>query len=364
MSLSRQPADSRATRFADRAGPGVQLRQITIEGHPVAIHERVVTDKPFCRLLHFEREGMGVAPRLVAVAPLSGQHSEMLHDMLAALLPDHDLFLMDWSDARDVPAAAGRFAFADNIAYVIEFLQTLGSDIHLLGLCQSAIPALAAAGILAQAGDAAGPCSLVLISGTIDPRINPTRIGRLAAQRSLDWFERHAIRTVPEPHPGQGRRVYPAFAQRMALFAYLLRHLSTGGELLEKVLADDGQDAARFPFLASYFRVMDLTAEFFLDTIRCVFQEFALPRGCLRWRGAPIDLAAITRTALMTIEGEFDDVSGVGQTRIAHDLCPNIPGHRREHHVQRRVGHFGTFYGRAWRTEILPRVRRFIRGAA
>lgn len=262
-----------------------------------------------------------------------------------------------------MPLAAGRFGLEDNIASIIETLRAFGGDTHLLGLCQSAAPALAATAILAGAHDAAEPRSLILISGLIDPRINPTRIGRLAALRSPDWFERHAIVTVPGPYPGEGRRVYPGSVQRTALLAYMLRHLSTGGELLYKVLDDDGVDPARFPFLDLFFRVVDLCAEFFLDTVRLVFHEFALPRGTLVWHGDRVDLSAIGRTALMTVEGEFDDVSGLGQTRIAHDLCTRIAADRRSHYLQRNVGHFGTFHGRAWRSEILPRIRRFIRAA-
>lgn len=286
-----------------------------------------------------------------------------MRDLLAALLPEHDLFLIDWLDARAVPAAAGSFGLEENIASIVEVLRSFAGDTHLLGLCQSAAPTLAAAAVLASAEDGAEPRSLTLISGLIDPRINPTRIARLAASRSPDWFERHAIVTVPAPYLGEGRRVYPGSAQQTALLAYFMRHLSTGGELLGKVLADDGADPARFPFVDLFFRVVDLSAEFFLDTVRLVFHEFALPRGSLMWRGERIDLSAIRRAALMTIEGEFDDVSAVGQTRVAHDLCVNIAADKRSHYLQRDVGHFGTFYGRAWRSEIMPRIRRFIRGA-
>jgi poly(3-hydroxybutyrate) depolymerase len=334
-----------------------------IDGRRVAVSERVAARRPFCRLVHFSRDGARADPRLLAVAPLSGQGSIIMRDLLAGLLPEHDLYLIDWLDARDVPIAAGRFGLEDCVADVVEILRGFGGEIHLLGLCQSAVSALAAAAILAAAGDRAEPRSLILISGGIDPRINPTRIDRLAASRSREWFERHAIQTVAAPDRGEGRRVYPGSAQRRALLAYFLRHLSTGGELLQKVLDDDGTDPRRFPFVELFFRVIDLSAEFFLDTVRLVFQEFALPRGELLWRGSPVELAAIRRAALMTVEGEFDDVSGLGQTRIAHDLCPGIAAGRRSHYLQPGVGHFGTFYGRAWRAEILPRISRFIRAA-
>jgi poly(3-hydroxybutyrate) depolymerase len=342
------------------AGTEFGLERATVGGRIVAVRERVAARQPFCRLVHFRRDSRRIDPRLIVVAPLSGQSATMLRDLLAALLPEHDLFLLDWLDAREVPVAAGRFGLEDNIASIIESLRAFGGDTHLLGLCQSAAPALAAAAILAGANDPAEPRSLILISGLIDPRISPTRIGRLAASRPPDWLERYAIVTVPPPYPGEGRRVYPGSAQRTALLAYLLRHLSTGGELLRKVLDDDNADPARFPFVDLFFRVVDLSAEFFLDGVRLVFQEFALPRGALTWRVEP---SAIGRTALMTVEGEFDDVSGLGQTRIAHDLCANIAANRRSRYLQRGVGHFGTFHGRAWRSEILPRIRCFIRDA-
>jgi poly(3-hydroxybutyrate) depolymerase len=360
---TRDPHRRTALSYDPHAEATFGLDRTTIGGRLVAVREHVAAHRPFCRLVHFSRDTDRIDPRLLVVAPLSGQSSTIMRDLLAALLPEHDLHLLDWPDARDVPVAAGRFGLEDNIACVIESFRALGGDTHLLSLCQSAAPALAAAAILAGTGDAVEPRSLILISGLIDPRINPTRIGRLAASRSPDWFERHAIVSVPAPYPGKGRRVYPGSAQRTALLAYFLRHLSTGGELLQKVLADDGADAARFPFVDLFFRVIDLSADFFLDTVRLVFQEFALPRGRLTWRGERVDLSAIRRAALMTVEGEFDDVSGVGQTRIAHELCANTAADRRSHHLQRNVGHFGTFHGRAWRTEIVPRIRRFIRDA-
>ncbi len=349
--------------YAPETESGFDFSAVEIDGRAVPVQEQVVARQPFYRLIHFEREIDRTDPRLVAVAPLSGHHAALMRDLLAALLPDHDLFLMDWANARDVPVSAGRFALEDNISSVIDVLRSFGGDVHLLGLCQSAIPVLAAAGVLASRDEPAQPRSLVLISGAIDPRINPTRVGQLAAQRSLDWFERHIILTVPDPYPGKGRRVYPASAQREALFAYFLRHMAMGGELSAKVLLDDGLNAQRFPFIDLFFSVMDLTAEFFLDTVRFVFQEFALPRGRLTWRGSRVDLGAISRSALMTVEGEFDDVSGRGQTHVAHDLCPNIPRHKRERYLQRAVGHFGTFYGRPWRNEIMPRIRQFVRDA-
>jgi poly(3-hydroxybutyrate) depolymerase len=342
----------------------LDLDATDIDEQRIDVRQTIVARKPFCRLLHFERAVRRSDPCLMAVAPLSGHRAVLMRDTLAGLLPDHDLFLMEWANARDVPVAEGRFALEDNIAYVMDFVRRFGGDVHLLGLCQSCVPILAATALLAGSGDLAQPRSLTLISGAIDPRVNPTRIGRLAAHRSLDWFERHAIVGISPPHAGEGRRVYPASIQRTALLSYFARHLATGGELFWKVFQDDGVDSAGHPFIELFFSVMDLTAEFFLDTMQSVFHEYSLPRGVLRWRGAPVDLRSIGRTALMTVEGELDDVSGVGQTRVAHDLCPSIPSDLREHHLQSGVGHFGTFHGRAWRSDILPHIRRFIRKSA
>jgi poly(3-hydroxybutyrate) depolymerase len=260
-----------------------------------------------------------------------------------------------------VPGECGDFAVADNIGYVCDFIRYLSGPIHLLGVCQSGMPVLAATALLAQHNDLAQPRSVTLINGMLDTRIDPTRIDRLTRLRSLAWFRSNVVSPVPLGYPGHGRLVYPAAVQHAGLIAYLARHLAGGGELFGKVVHDDGASAAEQPFVELYLSVMDLSAVFFLDTIRLVFHECALPQSRLFWCDERVDLAAITRTALLTVEGEHDDVSGRGQTYVAHELCRNIIPTRRMHHLQRGVGHFGTFYGRVWRTEIMPRVRAFIR---
>jgi poly(3-hydroxybutyrate) depolymerase len=341
--------------------PGLALDRVAIRGRPVAVTQRLVVERPFCRLLHLERNPRAEDPRVLVVAPLSGHFAALLRDLLAALLAEHDVYVTDWTDARDVPLDRGEFGVEENIAYLIDFLRRLGGGTHLIGLCQSAMPTLAATALLARHGAAALPRSLTLINGMLDTRIDPTRIDRLARRHSRDWFERNTISEVPQGYPGQGRRVYPASLQHAALIAYLARHLASGGELLGKVLHDDGADRDGPSFLELYLSVMDLPGRFFLDMIELVFREHALPKGRLLWRGETVEPAAIRDTALMTIEGEHDDVSAPGQTRIAHALCSNIPVHRRMHHLQARVGHFGTFHGRAWRHEVMPRLRAFIR---
>jgi poly(3-hydroxybutyrate) depolymerase len=342
--------------------PEIGLATTMVADRRVVVREETLAARPFCRLLHFERDAVRHDPAVLVVAPLSGHFSVLLRDLLSAFLPEHDVYLIDWTDAREVPVADGLFGIAEYVAYVIDFVRALERDIHLVALCQSAMPTLAATALLASSGESAPPRSLTLISGMLDARINPTRIDRVAVSRMPGWFARNAIDAVPPPSQGQGRLVYAARMQRAGLLAYLARHIATGGELFDKVLDDDGEDAAHHPFLDQFLSVMDLPAEFFLDTIRLVFRAFALPRGELTWRGVRVEPLAIRHTGLMTIEGELDDVSSPGQTRVAHKLCRNISQENRAHFVQRAVGHFGTFHGRAWRREIMPRIQAFIRG--
>ncbi len=341
--------------------PELGLDAVETGGGRVAVTEQVEARSPFFRLVHFAKDVPEPGPPVLVVAPLSGHFAALLCDMLAALLPEHDLYLIDWADARDVPPAAGPFGLEDNIACIIDCIGRLAGELHLVALCQSAMPAMAATALLSARSDAAVPTSLVLMNGMIDTRLKPTRIDRLTARRSPDWFKRYALSTVPQPYAGAGRRVYPATMQHAALVAYLMRHVGTGGELLRKLLEDDGLDAAAHPFLELFLSVMDLPAEYFLDSVQAVFQDYALPRGRLAWRGTVVDPAAIRTTALMTVEGEYDDVSGPGQTRVAHTLCRSIPRGRRAHYLQPGVGHFGTFHGVLWRREVLPRISGFIR---
>jgi poly(3-hydroxybutyrate) depolymerase len=341
--------------------PELAFDRIAVRGRPVAVAQRLIVARPFCRLVHLERDLGAGNPRVLVVAPLSGHFTALLRDLLAALLAEHDVYVTDWADARDVPLDQGEFGVEENIAYLIDFVRCLGGRTHLIGLCQSAMPALAATALLSRHGAVAPPRSLTLINGMLDTRIDPTRIDRLARRHAREWFERNAISEVPQGYPGQGRRVYPAFLQHAALIAYLARHLASGGELLGKVLHDDGADPDAPSFLELFLSVMDLPARFFLDIIELVFRAQALPKGRLLWRGEEVAPAAIRETALMTVEGEHDDVSAPGQTRIAHALCSGIPAHRRMHYRQAGVGHFGTFHGRAWRHEVMPRLRAFIR---
>ena len=323
----------------------------------------VVLDKPFCRLLHLVPAAAG-GPPLLIVSPLSAHRLGLLHDLIAALIPHHDVYVIEWRNARDVPVAEGPFGLDENIAYIVEILQALGPETHVLALSQSPVPAIAAAALMAEADDPAQPLSLTLISGFIDPRVNPRRFDLLVSGTPMSVFSRTVTDRVPAGFGGEGRYIYPDRVQRGALLAYLARHIAQRGELYAKLLFDDGVDPLGHPFFVSYLDLIDLPGEIYVDTMERVLQHCELPRGRMIWRGRPVRPAAITRTALMTIEGECDDVSAVGQTYAAHALCPNVPTIRRAYHRQTGVGHFGTFHGSAWRRTIAPRITGFVRAFA
>lgn len=372
MPLSRTPLGrmmaatgeltERATRRFPK--PPFGLTTTTCDGQLVAVREVCVTRTPFCDLIHFKRTTDRADPRVLIIAPLSGHHASLLRDTVAALLPDHDLYITDWIDARLVPVSAGGFDLDDYIDVVGKFMALLGGDLHVIAVCQPAVPALAAVALLSEDADAAVPQSLTLMGGPVDTRISPTSPGQFALSRSLAWFESNLVHGVPFGEPGHRRRVYPGFLQLSAFVSMNAeRHAKAQVELFRDVLRgdDDGAQAHR-RFYDDYLAVMDLPAEYYLQTIARVFQNHELPRGELRYRGQRlVQPAAIRSTALMTIEGEHDDITGLGQTFAAHALCPNIPDDRREHHVQADAGHYGIFSGRRWRDEICPRLRRFIR---
>ena len=334
-----------------------------IDGRTIRIRERTLFDKPFGRLVHFEVE-RAPAPPILVVAPLSGMSWHVLYDLVLGALPHFDVHVLGWSDAGDVPVQVGPFDLDDNIAYVVDAARHLGAGFHLVGLCQSALPVLAAASILAAAGDPAEPESLVLIGGKLDTRIRPTRIDRLTRSRSLEEIERDLVTIVPAPRHGRGRRVYSAATKWLMVATYLTRQLASGGELLAKMVLDDGVDPVGHPFIELFFSLADLPAEFFLDTVARVFHESELPRGVMAWRGARVAPAKISRAALLTIEGERDDISAPGQTCAAHELCAGIRSTRKAHFLCPDVGHFGLFHGAAFRREVLPRIRSFIREVA
>lgn len=345
------------------AKPQFNLNSTKIDGVDVAVHERVVYDKPFCNLLHFQRSTDRRDPRVLVVAPMSGHYATLLRGTVETLLPDHDVYITDWIDARDVPLSDGPFTLDDYIDYLIELLHFLGADTHILAVCQPSVPVLAAVSIMAANQDPRQPSSMVLMGGPIDTRINPTKVNQVATDKPMSWFETSVINTVPYVHAGRGRRVYPGFLQLQGFMSLNPeRHVGEHLKLFDNMVKGDGDSAEKHrEFYDEYLAVMDLPADYYLQTIKTVFQDHALPEGKMKSRGRKIDPSLIRHSALMTIEGEKDDITGVGQTEAAQRLCSGLSDDMRKHHLQPKVGHYGVFNGRRWREEIYPHVREFIR---
>jgi poly(3-hydroxybutyrate) depolymerase len=345
--------------------PVFDLPETTINGVKVAVEERVVWERPFCKLVYFDRKTerrRKPQPKVLLVAPMSGHYATLLRGTVEAFLPGHEVYITDWVDARLVPMSAGRFDLDDYIDYVIGMLQTLGPDTHVMAVCQPSVPVLAAIARMEAEDDACAPRSMTLMGGPIDTRRSPTEVNKLAMDRGIDWFKANCITRVPFPHPGCFREVYPGFLQLSGFMAMNLdRHVTAHYDMFKHLIRGDGDSAEKHrDFYDEYMAVMDLTAEFYLQTVETVFVEHALPKGTMTHRDKPVDLTSIRRVALMTVEGENDDISGVGQTQAAHDLCVNIPDHMRVHYMQKAVGHYGVFNGSRFRSEIAPRISDFM----
>ena len=343
--------------------PEFGIRKISIDGKEIAITEEVIASHPFCNLLHFRKDAVREEPRILVVAPMSGHFSTLLRGTVQTLLPEHDVFLTDWINARNVPLLHGRFGLDDFVEVVIRFIRLLSPGLHVMAVCQPSVPVLAAVSLLAAADDLRQPASMILMGGPIDPTANPTEVNRFAKAHSLDWFERTVIATVPGRYRGAFRRVYPGFLQLAGFLSMNLdRHVSAHWAMFHNLVRGDGESAAETrAFYKEYSSVMDLPADFYLNTIKRVFHDHDLPRGRFRVRGTVVEPASIERTALMTVEGERDDICAPGQTVAAHSLCTGIPAAKKSHHLQPKVGHFGVFHGRRWQTEIYPKVEGFIR---
>ena len=328
----------------------------------VNVHEEAVRTDAFGTLLHFRKEGIIDEPRVLLAAPMSGHFSTLLRDTVRTLLADHEVYITDWHNARDVPLSAGRFGMDEYVQYLMSYLEEMGPGSHIVAVCQPCVAALAATALMAEEHHPAQPHSLTLMAGPIDTRINPTKVNQLAGSKSFQWFERNLISIVPGSHPGKLRRVYPGFVQLAAFMSMNLeRHLNSFRELYACLQNGDLAKAEAIrSFYKEYFAVLDLTADFYLETIRHVFQEHALPQGRLQWRGRTVNPAAIRRTALLTIEGERDDICAIGQTVAAQELCSRIPTYMKLHHMQAGVGHYGVFSGRRWEQQIYPIVRDVI----
>ncbi len=354
----------RATRRYGK--PDWMIDSTLVAGERVPVRVRTVWDRPFCQLLHFERQfthrPRRPQPKLLIVAPMSGHYATLLRGTVEAFLPNHDVYITDWSDARMVPVAEGRFDLDDYIDYLVSIFHKLGGACHVVAVCQPAVPVLAAVARMEEMGDPYAPITMTLMGGPIDTRKNPTAVNALAQERGIEWFRTHVITKVPFPHPGVLRDVYPGFLQLHGFVSMNLdRHLDAHKKLFFNLVQGDGDSAQKHrEFYDEYLAVMDLTAEFYLQTVEAVFVSHALPKGEFTHRGAKVDPSKIKNVALLTVEGEKDDISGVGQTQAAHTLCSNLDDDMRAHFLAPGVGHYGVFNGSRFRSEIAPRISDFV----
>jgi polyhydroxyalkanoate depolymerase len=342
--------------------PPFGIEAVTVGNREVEVREEAVHVTPFATLLHFRKDIEAVQPRVLLVAPLSGHFATLLRATVSTMLPEHDVYITDWHNARDMALLHGRFGFDDYIQHLIRFLEIIGSPAHVIAVCQPCVAALVAVAVMAQDGNAAQPRSMTLMAGPIDPRVNPTRVNELAQSRPIEWFEQNLLASVPLRYPGALRRVYPGFVQLAAFMSMnIARHVNAHRELYENLVEGRHEKAQAIKtFYDEYFAVLDLTAEFYLETVRLVFQDHALPRGQLTWRGEPVEPRAIRRTMLLTVEGERDDICAVGQTLAAHDLCSGLRPYLKRHHMEVGVGHYGVFSGKRWLNQVYPIVKNTI----
>jgi poly(3-hydroxybutyrate) depolymerase len=342
--------------------PPFYIDTVTVGNREVAVREEAAQVTPFGTLLHFKKDVDMAQPRVLLVAPLSGHFATLLRATVNTMLPDHDVYVTDWHNVRDVALSQGQFGFDDYIQHLIDFLETIGPGAHIVAVCQPCVAALVATAVMAQSQHPAQPRSMTLMAGPIDCRVHPTKVNELANSKPISWFEQNLIATVPMRFPGAFRRVYPGFVQLAAFMSMNIeRHVKAHKELYENLRDGEIEKAeATKAFYDEYFAVLDLTAEFYLETVRLVFQEHALPLGNLKWCGERVEPRAIRRTMLLTVEGERDDICAVGQTMAAHDLCSGLRPYLRRHHMQVGVGHYGVFSGQRWTGQIYPILRNVI----
>ncbi|NWG25401.1 MAG: polyhydroxyalkanoate depolymerase [Pseudorhodoplanes sp.] len=359
---------SAAYELISRAGlthtrPDYGIDRVVSGNVEVAVTEEAAHVTPFGTLLHFRKEGVDAPqPRVLIVAPLSGHFATLLRGTVKTMLPEHDVYITDWHNARDVPTVHGRFGFDDYVEHLISFLEVMGPGAHVIAVCQPCVAALVAVAVMSKESHPATPRSMTLMAGPIDTRVNPTKVNELAKSKPIGWFEKNLIATVPFRHPGAMRRVYPGFVQLAAFMSMNIdRHVKAHQELYENLAKGEREKAeATKTFYDEYFAVLDLTAEFYLETVLYVFQEHRLGLGTLTYRGEKVDPSAIRKTALLTVEGERDDICAVGQTVAAHDLCTKLRPARKKHHMQPGVGHYGVFSGTKWQNQVYPLVKNVI----
>ena len=342
--------------------PQWRIDNTMIGGERVAVTREVVLDNPFCHLVHFRKDIAVAQPKLLIVAPLSGHFATLLRDTVRTALPDHDVWVTDWVDARMVPLSKGPFHFDDYVDYIREFIRHLSPDLNVMSVCQPTVPVLAAVSLMAAENDPAAPRAMIMMGGPIDTRRNPTAVNDFASGRPHSWFADKVIMRVPPNYPGFMRRVYPGFLQHASFMAMNPdRHLDAHKKFYDHLIRGDGESAeAHRQFYDEYNAVLDMPAEYYLETVKAVFQEFQLPTGRMMVRGVPVKPETIRKTALFTVEGELDDISGNGQTEAAHTLCRSIPADRRKHLLAKGVGHYGIFSGRKFRELVYPQIRSFV----
>jgi poly(3-hydroxybutyrate) depolymerase len=344
------------------ARPAFGIDRVTVGNREVAVTERAALTTPFGTLLHFKKDIEAAQPSVLLVAPLSGHFATLLRGTVRTMLPEHDVYITDWHNVRDVALMHGRFGFDEYIEHLIRFLEAIGPRAHVVAVCQPCVAVLVAAAVMAQDSHAAQPRSMTLMAGPIDTRVNPTKVNDLAKSKSIEWFEQNLIATVPLRYPGTFRKVYPGFVQLAAFMSMNIeRHLKAHRELYDNLAKGEHEKAeVTKAFYDEYFAVLDLSAEFYLETVRLVFQDHALPAGRLEYRGEPVEPRAIKRTMLLTVEGERDDICAVGQTAAAHELCSGLRPYLKRHHMQPGVGHYGVFSGNRWNNQIYPLLKNVI----
>lgn len=342
--------------------PQFGITHTEVKGKKVAVTEEVVAIKPFCNLIHFVRDTKVAQPKLLIVAPMSGHHATLLRGTVIDMLPHADVYITDWIDARMVPLSEGKFDLEDHVTYVMDFIRQLGPDVHVMAVCQPSVTVFAATALMNAAKDPKSPRSVILIGGPIDTREAPTKVNQTAKEHPLSWFESNVITRVPINHPGFMRRVYPGFIQLMSFISLNLeRHIDSHIQFFNHLVQGDGESAsAHKKFYDEYLSVVDLPAEFYLQSIDVVFQKHSLPKGEMKYKRQLVDPKAITKTAMLCLEGELDDISGIGQTRAAMDITKNLPASKKQYHLEPNVGHYGIFNGRKFRNNVLPRIMDFI----
>ncbi|WP_026363012.1 polyhydroxyalkanoate depolymerase [Methylopila sp. M107] len=342
--------------------PAYGIDEVMVGNRLVPVVEETAFTAPFGALTHFSKDVDTRQPKVLVVAPLSGHFATLLRHTIKTLLSDHDVYVTDWVNARDVPLEAGRFGFDEYVDHVVKFLEEIGPGTHVVAVCQPAVQALAASALMAETGNAAHPASMTLMAGPVDVSVNPTKVNRLANDKPISWFQDNLIKEVPSRYAGRGRKVYPGFIQLMAFMSMNAgRHITGHSDLFWAHVEGETEKALQIStFYDEYFAILDLAAEFYLETVKMVFQDNDLANNRLLYRGQKLDMRAIKRTSLMTVEGERDDICAVGQTVAAQDLCSSLKPFKKRHHLQAGVGHYGVFSGRKWEAQVYPRVQNFI----